>query len=111
MEAFAKGEIVVFPFPYTDLTNRKLRPCLVLSDEMGQDILLCQITSQKSAKDKFCVPITKKDTTKNALLTDSYIRCNMLFTADKSQIHKSICELKSNKYNEIVIKIIEVIKK
>ena len=46
MAAFAKRDIVLFPFPYTDLSKRKLRPCLVISDEMKDDIILCQITSK-----------------------------------------------------------------
>ena len=50
MDAFTKGDIVLFPFPYTDLSDRKLRPCLVLSEEMGEDIMLCQVTSQRLRK-------------------------------------------------------------
>jgi len=109
MGAFAKAEIVLFPFPYTDLSNRKLRPCLVLSDEMGDDILLCQITSKKIRKDQYTVEIKKEETIDGSLQIDSYIRSNMIFTASRSQIVKKICSIKDGKYNKVTDIIISII--
>ncbi len=110
MEAFTKGEIVLFAFPFTDLSSRKLRPCLVLYKEMGQDILLCQITSKKIRRDAFCVEIKKDETGNGSLQIDSYVRCNMIFTADKSQIEKKICTIQREKYLEITGIIAEIIR-
>jgi len=109
--SFTKGEIVLFPFPYTDLTNRKLRPCLVLSNEMGKDILLCQITSKKIRKDKYTVEIKKDETMEGSLQIDSYIRSNMIFTAYTSQIQKKICKIKDNHYKEVTGIINNIIEK
>ena len=47
MAAFVKGDIVVLPFPFSDLSASKRRPALVLADLQGDDIILCQITSKK----------------------------------------------------------------
>jgi mRNA interferase MazF len=99
MGTFTKGEIVLFPFPFTDLSNRKLRPCLILSDEMREDILLCQITSQRIQGDSYSIDL-KKDN--SGLIIDSYIRCNMLFTAEKSQIVRRVSKLDKKKYSEVV---------
>lgn len=109
METFVKGDIVIFPFPYTDLSNTKMRPCLVISNEMGKDILLCQITSQNSIKDKYVIELKKNDTDFGSLMIDSYVRANMLFTANKNQITKKACKIKKTKYAEVVEKIIEII--
>jgi len=38
MEKFVKGDIVVIPFPFSDLSGTKRRPALVLSDLQGDDI-------------------------------------------------------------------------
>lgn len=111
MGTFTKGEIVVFPFPYTDLSNRKLRPCLVLSDEMGDDILLCQITSKKIRKDQYTVEIKKEETIDGSLQIDSYIRSNMIFTSSKSQIVKKVCRIKDNKYKKVTDIIFSIITK
>jgi len=110
MEAFVKGDIVVFPFPYTDLSNTKMRPCLVLSNEMKEDILLCQITSKNSIRDNYVIELKKSETDCGSLMIDSYIRPNMLFTASKHQIVKIVCKLKKQKYAEVVEKIIKIIK-
>ena len=111
MGTFAKGDIVLFPLPYTDLSHRKLRPCLVISDEMGEDLLLCQITSRKIRKDKYSVELGKNDTVGGSLQIDSYIRANMIFTASKAQIFKKICRIKDTQYNEVVNIISNLIRK
>lgn len=46
MAKFIKGNVVVVPFPFSDLTQAKRRPALVISKLEGDDIILCQITSQ-----------------------------------------------------------------
>jgi mRNA interferase MazF len=47
MEKFVKGDIVVIPFPFSDLSGSKKRPALVLANLQGDDIILCQITSRR----------------------------------------------------------------
>ena len=109
MGSFIKKDVVLFPFPYTDLKNRKVRPCLVLSNEMKEDILLCQITSQNLIKDPHCIGLKQDQTLEGSLMIDSYIRANMLFTANKNQIHKKICKIGDQKYKEVIDMINKII--
>lgn len=111
MGTFTKGDVVLFPFPYTGMSNRKLRPCLVISDEMGEDILLCQITSRKIRRDSYSVALGKNDTVGGSLQIDSYIRANMIFTASKRQIFKKICRVKNTHYRKVVETICRLISK
>ena len=46
MGRFIKGDVVVVPFPFSDLSQSKKRPALVLADLTGDDLILSQITSQ-----------------------------------------------------------------
>ena len=109
MGSLAKGNIVLFPFPFTDLTQRRLRPCIVISEEMNKDLILCQITSRISKKDKYVVELNKQETLEGTLNLDSYIRTNMLFTASKDQITRGVCKVSRKKYLEVINSIIKII--
>ncbi len=41
MAKFVKGDVVVVPFPFSDLTHSKRRPALVVSKLEGDDLILC----------------------------------------------------------------------
>lgn len=60
MAGFVKGDVVVVPFPFSDLTQAKRRPALVLAALTGDDLILCQITSQRVG-DQYAIPIDDSD--------------------------------------------------
>jgi mRNA interferase MazF len=60
MAKFVKGDVVVIPFPFSDLSQSKRRPALVLAVLQGDDLILCQITS-KSIKDNYAIPVDEND--------------------------------------------------
>ena len=105
MGKFVKGEIVVVPFPFSDLSASKRRPALVLVDLPGDDIILCQITSQ-NVKDSMSIHIDTADVTNGKLNNPSNVRPNRLFTADENIIQYSLGQLKSGKLNDIISTIV-----
>ena len=44
------GDVVLAPFPFTDLSEIKVRPAVVVADVGTQDWVLCEITSRSPAK-------------------------------------------------------------
>jgi len=54
------GEVVVLPFPQTNLQSGKRRPALVVANLPGDDLVLCQITSQ-TRNDGGSVPLLIAD--------------------------------------------------
>jgi mRNA interferase MazF len=82
MGSSLKGAIVIINFPFSDLSNTKKRPALVIADWKSNDVILCQITSIAS-KDEFAIELTDTNFISGSLLKKSYIRPNKLFTADK----------------------------
>ena len=79
------GEVVVLPFPQTDLQAGKRRPALVVAELTGDDLILCQITS-RSRRDTYSVPLTTADFDRGHLNVDNFIRTNRLFTVERSVI-------------------------
>lgn len=109
MGEFVKGDIVVVPFPFSDLSDVKRRPALVLADLTGDDMILCQITSVNTRADIYSVPISEQDYSRGNLRVDSNIRPNRLFTADANIILHSVCTINSQKMTEVITKVIEII--
>ena len=108
MGKFVKGDVVVAPFPFSDLTAAKRRPALVVAALTGDDVILCQITS-KSVADSYAISITNSDFTSGGLPQDSNIRPNRLFTADANIILYRAGVLTLNKVQEVVAKIIQIV--
>jgi mRNA interferase MazF len=83
MAELVKGQVVIIPFPFSDLSGSKRRPAFVVATMPGSDIILWQITS-KAKHDSYAVAIENSDFTSGSLPLASYIRPNKLFTADKN---------------------------
>jgi len=75
-----KGDIVLVPFPFTDLSATKQRPALVLVSE-DEDVTLAFITTKKHWMkdwDLFLEP-----TAKNGLKKESIVRLSKITTLEK----------------------------
>lgn len=94
------GEVVILPFPQTDLRAGKRRPALVVADLTGDDLILCQITSQ-SRRDGYSVPLAAGDFERGRLNVDSFIRPNRLFTVEQSVILYSAAKVTNAKLDEV----------
>ena len=79
MARFVKGDVIVVPFPFSDLTQAKRRPALVLAELEGDDRILCQITSRR-IRDRYAVELDDNDFEAGGLRQQSNIRPNRLFT-------------------------------
>jgi mRNA interferase MazF len=108
MEKFVKGNVVIIPFPFSDLSMAKRRPALVLADFAGDDILLCQITSRCSDT-KYCVPLKTTDFKSGTLPVNSYIRPERIFTADKNIILKTTGVVSDEIINKTIDNIINIL--
>lgn len=108
MEGFVKGDVVVLPFPFTNLRNSKKRPALVVSSLKGDDIILCQITS-KARYDRYAVALRNQDLKSGTLNIESVIRPNRLFTADSSLILYKLGTLKRSKTKEVERALVKIL--
>lgn len=98
------GEVVVLPFPQTNLQSGKRRPALVVADLAGNDLVLCQIPS-KARSDGYSVPLAVSDFERGRLIVDSFIRPNRLFTVEQSVILYAAGKIKEARLQEVRAKI------
>jgi len=104
---FIKGDIVVIPFPFSDLSQSKRRPALIIATLEGDDAILCQITS-KTIKDIYAISIDDSDFDAGNLKQPGNIRPNRLFTADSQIILYRAGHIRNDKMNQVVGELIEI---
>lgn len=109
MENFVKADIAVIPFPFSDLSATKRRPALVLANLPGNDILLCQVTSQISSE-QLALPLCATDFVSGSLPVNSYIRPARIFTADKQIIVRKAGKISSDLMNRVVDNLVSILK-
>ncbi|MDZ4810283.1 MAG: type II toxin-antitoxin system PemK/MazF family toxin [Bacteroidota bacterium] len=101
----AKADIVLIPFPFNNLSDTKIRPCLVLID--GEyDVTVAFITTQTGWNNVGSVPI--KSSPSNGLRKESLVRLNKVATIDKDLILGKIGILDSNEKKAINQKLKEL---
>ena len=83
MGAPSKGSIVLVPFPFSDLSQAKYRPAVVLAAAGKGDWVLCQVTS-KAYGDEKAIRINADDFESGSLRLESFVRPGKLFTAHES---------------------------
>lgn len=107
MEGSMKGEVVVVPFPFSDLSQAKNRPALVLIDLPGADVVLAAITSTRS--EPHAIALERKDFKAGELSHSSYIHPAKLFTFQKSLIRKVVGSITEAKRKEVVTQIVSLL--
>ena len=88
-----KGDIVMIPFPFTDLSGIKNRPALILIDGES-DITVSFVTTQIKWREDFDVKIEPTET--NRLKRKSLIRLRKLATIDKDLVIGKLGDLSSD---------------
>ena len=101
---FRQGDILIVPFPYSDLSSIKQRPVLVLSSNIYNsnttDIVVCAITS--NLKDTiFSVLIDNKDLIEGSIPITSRIKVDKIITLNKNLVKKNIGSVSNKIFDKI----------
>lgn len=108
MEGLVKGDVVVVPFPFSDLTSAKRRPALVVAILPGADAILCQITSQ-TVRDGMSIALGDTEFESGRLHKPSNIRPNRLFTADRALVLSRVGHIRPKLMLGVVQAIVRII--
>ncbi len=95
MEPPAAAAVVLVPFPFSDLSQAKLRPAVVLAAAGRGDYILCQITSNPYS-DPRAPELTDASFSSGSLQRTSYARPGKLFPAHESLIRARVGILKGH---------------
>ena len=105
-----KGDIVLVPFPFTDLSGQKVRPALVLfASPRGEDCTVAFISSRARVRmHTFDVAITASK--KNGLKFDSTLKLDKMATLQKKIIIGKLGALDSTLLKIVNAKLIALFK-
>ena len=101
---FRQGEILIVPFPFSNLSSIRQRPVLILSNseynKTSNYLVTCGITS--NLKDtKYSVLIDNESLLEGNIPTKSRIKVDKLFTLEKGIIKKKLGRINQETFNSV----------
>ncbi|MBF2085400.1 type II toxin-antitoxin system PemK/MazF family toxin [Thermoleptolyngbya sp. C42_A2020_037] len=103
--SLSKGDIVLVPFPFTDLSQTKLRPAVVLwADPQGQDITVCFISSQnleRTTPDELLLETSDPEFAQTGLKVTSKIRVTRIVTLERRLLQRRLGQLGARQINHL----------
>lgn len=100
MEKLSIGQVVLATFPFSDLTSKKLRPCFIIGIAEFNDVVLCQITSQRY-ESKNAIALQQADFAEGSIVRESFIRPDKLATLDTKIIKQVLGLVTEAKLTEV----------
>ena len=109
MVAPEPGAVVLVRFPFSDLSQTKLRPAVVLADAGRGDWRLCQVTS-KPYGDARAIQLGEASFAVGSLRVMSYARPGKLFTASQGLIVAEVGKLKPGPFRQITDSVVTLLR-
>ncbi len=105
----AAGAVILVQFPFSDLSQTKLRPAVVLADAGRGDRILCQVTS-KAYGDARAIMLEDASFAVGSLRATSYARPGKLFTASRDLIVTQVGKLKAEPFRQIIDSVVTLLR-
>ncbi|MBI2144443.1 type II toxin-antitoxin system PemK/MazF family toxin [Candidatus Woesearchaeota archaeon] len=109
---FEQGDVVLVPFPFTDLSTMKQRPALVISKNgyniKTDDIITCGITSNLENSEN-SVLIEDADVAEGKLPLKSRIKVGKIFTLKQSLVIKKLTRIRLTAIEKVKAEMIKLI--
>ncbi len=104
----SQRDVVLVSFPFSDLSQSKIRPAVVISSDFYNskftDAIVVPITSNLNER-YFTILLTNKDLAQGSLLKESKIKVDRVFSVDKSLI-KAVIGKVNNKIHKQIIELL-----
>jgi len=107
---YSRGEVILIPVPFSNLSASKKRPGLVISNDnynqTSSDLIIVAITSNLAQPG---IPFSNSDMVQGQLPKSSIIRYDKIYSLDKNIIVKSIGKVSGSIINSVKTGIISLI--
>jgi mRNA interferase MazF len=101
--------VVLVPFPFSDLSQAKLRPAVALANAGRDDWILCQVTTSAYG-DPHAIELTAAKLARSSLRSRSYVRPGKLFTASRSLMVAEIGMLQLQASRDVANAVISILR-
>lgn len=110
LETLQQGAVVSVLFPFSDASATKKRPAFLIAPSDRNNLIFCPITSRSGRSEE--IEITELDFEIGKLnISPCYIRPNIIATINKDSIIRQIALLKQDKIDEVIERIIMVVRR
>lgn len=104
--SLTKGDVVLAPFPFTDLSQTKLRPAVVLwvSATGSNDVTICFISSQNLTNlkpEEFLIQDSDAEFADTGLKFSSKVIVSRIVTLDRTMITRRLGKLGTNQLHNL----------
>jgi len=104
---YKQKDIVLIPFPYSDLSGFQQRPALIISNEKinkTEDRICCLITTNPHKEN---LEVKKDCFNEGKLPFKSFVKPNRIFSISEKIIKRKICSINNKFHSDIIKKINE----
>ena len=97
------------PFPFSDLSQSKLRPAIALADAGRGDWIFCQVISNPYG-DGRAITVADKDFSEGGLPLASYARPGKIFTGNQSLVVRRVGRLRPEALTHIIETVVDLLR-
>ena len=109
---YRQRDILLARFPFSDLIGAKVRPVLVLSNDIYNrrhvDVLVCAITSSPRSHE-YATSLTTGDLEQGVLKVESKVRADTIISIEQRIILKRIGRVSKLKHEQVVTLVYKLI--
>lgn len=101
---YRQRDLLLVPVPFSDLTSRKIRPVVVLTNDRynreGPDVLVAGITSNVLAR-PFIVPLDTPQLEEGGMKRSSVVRADKVFSIDQAIVLRRFGRINGDTFDKV----------
>ena len=109
MTTYNKKDIILVPFPFSELTYAKKRPALILASIPTRNELICMMLTSTKKTDPV-VDVAIDNLAGTGLPKPTVARTSRLFTLKSSIVNKRIGRINDIEYKTVIDKLMQLLK-